>query len=529
LHEVNPGLPPELSALVMKMLAKKPEDRPASAEEIVDLLEAIAPTLPALPQLPRSGGRKPAADGPPQGKVTPIAGVSTRAQTTPLAGSATKGRSTPVAGVPVVQPTEPRRRNWLFAGLSALAGVLVVGSLLAFWRGWFFSSGPDSSERHDATDQKTFAPVQGVTADEIMFGMSAPFSGPSRELGRPLEIGIRTYFNHINDQGGIAGRKLKLVALDDGYEPDRALANIKDLAEHRKVFAMIGNVGTPTAAVTVPYALEKKLLFFGAYSGADLLRKHPPDRYVFNVRASYEEETAAVVRYLIETEKIRPEQIAVFAQQDSYGDSGFRGVVKVLRKYGRDSSQILRVSYPRNTLKIDEAVNKIVQHKEVRAVVMVPTYRPAARFIQKVKDARKDITFTCTSFVNSEALAEELRQLGEDYAEGVIITEVVPPFDSDATVVLQYRDLLREYFPSEKPGFASLEGFLDAVVLVEGLRRAGTNLSTEQLVDALELIRERDLGLGAPITYGKSEHQALHKVWAIQFDKDGGRRALDLE
>jgi serine/threonine protein kinase/ABC-type branched-subunit amino acid transport system substrate-binding protein len=529
LREVNSAISPELSALVMHLLAKKREDRPESAADVVEALEGIAPTQPALPLLPRPERRKPGGDALLKGRPTPVAGISAKDRITPVAGHLAPGQPTPVAGVEPARPTlpQPTRRRRLLVGLGSLAGLLLLAAGLAAWLGWFRAPPADQTDRPSPSNEAHPSTVPGVTPDKIVFGMTGPFSGPNHELGWAVERGIRTYFEHVNAQGGVAGRKLELVSLDDGYEPPRALANMQELAEERKVFAFIGNIGTPTAAVTVPYALSRKMLFFGAYTGADLLRQYPPDRYVFNVRASYEEETAAVVRYLIEERKVRPEQIAVFAQQDRYGDTGFRGVARALRKYGRDPDQILRVGYERNTLKVQDAVEKIVQHKELRAVVMVPTYRPAARFIQKVKDARKDLIFTSTSFVNSEALAEELRQLGGEYADGVIITEVVPPFDSNASIVLEYREQLRQYFPSAEPSFASLEGYIDAVVLVEALRRVGPDLTSEKLVDALESLRDLDLGLGTPIHYGKSEHQALHKVWAIQLDKNGGRSSLD--
>jgi hypothetical protein len=168
--------------------------------------------------------------------------------------------------------------------------------------------------------------VRGVTANEIRFGIVAPFSGAARELGRQMKLGIDTAFNRANEAGGIDGRMLKLIAADDGYEPTRTLDAMKQLYDKDQVFGFIGNVGTPTAAVALPYALEHRTLFFGAFTGANLLRNDPPDRYVFNYRASYAEETDAVVRYLLKIRRIPPRQIAVFAQQDAYGDAGFAGV-----------------------------------------------------------------------------------------------------------------------------------------------------------------------------------------------------------
>src|SRR5215468_4800797 len=163
--------------------------------------------------------------------------------------------------------------------------------------------------------------VRGVTDSEIRFGISAPFTGPAKELGQHMKQGIEAAFNAANAKGRVYGRQLRLVAADDGYEPTRTAATMKQLYEKDQVFGLVGNVGTPTAVVALPYALDRKMLFFGAFTGAGLLRNDPPDRYVFNYRASYSEETAAVVNYLVKVRRLLPEQIAVFAQQDAYGDA----------------------------------------------------------------------------------------------------------------------------------------------------------------------------------------------------------------
>src|SRR5712675_3596495 len=172
------------------------------------------------------------------------------------------------------------------------------------------------------------APVRGVTDQEIRFGMAAPFSGSAKELGRQMKLGIDTAFNRVNDAGGVEGRMLKLIAADDGFEPTRTADAMKQLYEKDQVFGMIGNVGTATAAVALPYALDRRMLFFGAFTGANVIRHDPPDRYVFNYRASYAEETDAAVRYFVKMRRIPPRQIAVFAQQDAGGDAGFAGVAK---------------------------------------------------------------------------------------------------------------------------------------------------------------------------------------------------------
>ena len=168
------------------------------------------------------------------------------------------------------------------------------------------------------------SPVRGVTDSEIRFGISAPFSGAAKELGQNMKLGIEAAFNVANASGGVHGRQLRLIAADDGYEPTRTAETMKQLYEKDQVFGLVGNVGTPTAVVALPYALERKMLFFGAFTGAGLLRSDPPDRYVFNYRASYAEETAAVVHYLVKVRRLKPEQIAVFAQQDCVRRRGLR-------------------------------------------------------------------------------------------------------------------------------------------------------------------------------------------------------------
>ena len=199
-----------------------------------------------------------------------------------------------------------------------------------------------------------------------------------------MRLGIETAFRAANASGGVNGRQLRLVAVDDGYEPTRTAVTMKQLYEKDQVFGIIGNVGTPTAVVALPYALERKMLFFGAFTGAGLLRSNLPDPYVFNYRASYAEETTSVVNYLVKVRHIKPTQIAVFAQQDAYGDAGFSGVAKAVRLLGGNDGAILRLNYQRNTIDVDDAVEQLRKNRiPIRAIIMVPTYRAAAKFIEK--------------------------------------------------------------------------------------------------------------------------------------------------
>ena len=377
----------------------------------------------------------------------------------------------------------------------------------------------------------------GVTEREIRFGIVAPFSGPAAELGKQMRIGIETAFSATNDAGGVNGRQLKLVAADDGYEPARTPDAMKQLFEQDRVFGFVVNVGTPTTAAALPYAMAHRALFFGAFTGAPLLRNDPPDRYVFNYRASYGEETYSVVHYLVKVRRLRPEQIAVFAQQDGYGDAGFEGVAAAIRTLSPtgDSSAIQRFGYQRNTDDVDAAIGQLQQYQRqhaaspIKAVVMIATAKAATAFIGKTRDRLPGLTYTNVSFVGSTALAHALMALGPKYASSVIVTQVVPSVDSYASVVLNYKAALAKYFPGESPDYVSFEAYLDANLLIEGLRRAGAQLDTERLVAALETMQDFDLGVGPHAKFSSEQHQALHKVWGTQIDDGGHFKAIALE
>jgi ABC-type branched-subunit amino acid transport system substrate-binding protein len=382
------------------------------------------------------------------------------------------------------------------------------------------------------TAQVTVGPsVRGITDREIRFGIAAPFSGPSKELGRQMKLGIETAFDRTNDAGGVEGRMLKLIAADDAFTPARTAEAMKQLYENDKVFGVIGNVGTSTAAVAVPYALERRMLFFGGFTGANVIRNDPPDRYVFNYRASYTEETDAAVRYFIKMRRILPRQIAVFApQQDPGGDAGYAGVAKAFRSLGFTDAGILRLEYKRNTVDVDDAVNLLKAQKvPIKAVVMIASYRAAARFIEKTRDLYPDMLYSNVSFVGSTALAEELKLLGPRYATGAIVTQVVPAVSGYSSIVLEYKNALAKYFPGEAPDYVSLEGYVSANVLIQALKRAGAQLDTEKLIDVLENTRNLDLGLGAQLSFGRAEHQASHKIWGTALDETGKYQAIELE
>jgi ABC-type branched-subunit amino acid transport system substrate-binding protein len=397
------------------------------------------------------------------------------------------------------------------------------------------ASAPAQQASLAPSQQEPRSTFRGITDREIRFGISAALSGPTKELGQNMNRGIVAAFNVANATGGVHGRQLRLIAADDGYEPARAAETMKQLYEKDQVFGVVGNVGTPTAVVALPYALERKMLFFGAFTGAGLLRNDPPDRYVFNYRASYAEETAATVHYLVKVRRLKTSEIAVFAQQDPYGDSGFAGVAKAIRSLGGNDNTILRLNYQRNTVDVDEAVAQLHAYNSnksripIKAVIMVPAYRAAAKFIEKTRDLYPDMIYTSVSFVGSTALANELMLLGKRFATGVIVTQVVPAVDGHSSLVIDYKNALAKYFPGEAPDYVSLEGYVAANVLIAALKQNGPQLDTERLVATLENLRDLDVGLGTPVTFSRSEHQGVHKVWGTQLDATGRYQAIDMQ
>ena len=372
--------------------------------------------------------------------------------------------------------------------------------------------------------------VRGVTDREIRFGITAAFTGPVKERGRQMKLGIETAFNRINDAGGVGGRMLRIIAADDGNEPARTREAVRQLYEKDQVFGIIGSIGTATAAAAVPYLLERRMLFFGAYTGGNVVRRDPPDRYVFNYRPSYAEEADAAVRYPVKLRRIPVRQIAVFAQTDDLGDAGYAGVAKAYRAMGINDSALLRLSYARNTIDVDDAVNLLrVQKVPVKAIIMAASYRAAAKFIEKTRNLYPEMIFTNISGVGATALADELKLLGPRYANGVIVTQVVPAVSGYSSAVLDYKNALTKYFPGEAPDYASLEGFVAANILIDGLKRTGQQLDTERLVDALESTRNLDLGLGVPLSFARADHQASHKIWGTVLDETGRFQPLELE
>ncbi len=372
--------------------------------------------------------------------------------------------------------------------------------------------------------------VRGVTDHEIRFGIVIPYTGSAKENGQNYKQGIDVAFAKINEAGGVNGRLLKLIPADDGFEPKRTVGVMKQLIENEQVFGFFGNLGTPTAEVSVPYALEQRTLFFAPFTGGTVVRHDPPDRYVFNYRPSFAEEADAAVRYLLKVRKLKPNQIIAFGENDAFGDQGYAGMAKAYRALGISDASILRLTYNRNTIDVDEAVNMLKQQKApIRAVVMTATTRPAAKFIEKTHDLFPGLIYTNMSVSGATALAEELMLLGPRFTDNIIVTQAVPAVSGYSSEVIEFKTALAKYFPGVTPDYLSLEGFIAANLLIDALKRCGPQVDTERLVDALESTRNLDLGLGAPLNLSRSDHQASHKLWGTQMDKNGKFQPIELE
>src|SRR5215467_470303 len=281
------------------------------------------------------------------------------------------------------------------------------------------------------------APVSaedGVTTDAIVLGQAAVLSGPAAALGQGMKTGMQAAFDEINKKGGIHGRKLKLVSVDDGYEPEKSIVATKKLIEEDKVFALIGAVGTPTSAATQPIATAAKVPFVGAFTGAGFLRDAKLEN-VINVRASYDAETEAWVRHLTEDLKIK--KIAIFFQDDAFGRAGLSGFKKAMDK--RNLSIVAEGTFERNTVAVKSALLTL-KRAEPEAVVMVGPYKPCAEFIKLARKVEFSPVFVNISFVGASALA---RELGPD-GRGVVVSQVVPfPWDTSLKAVADYQAAIK--------------------------------------------------------------------------------------
>ncbi len=356
----------------------------------------------------------------------------------------------------------------------------------------------------------------GVTGDKIVFGQSAAFEGPASALGLGMRTGLMAAFQEANDAGGVKGRRLELVTYDDGYEPAKAINNTNKLINEDRVFALIGEVGTPTSKAVQPISTKAAVPFIGPFTGAGFLRNAAHGNIV-NVRATYDQETEAWIEYL--TKDLKISRIAILYQDDSFGRVGLSGVKKAMEKRGLEL--VAEGTYKRNTVAVKSALLTIRKAKP-QAVVMVGAYKPCAAFIKLARKIKMNAKFVNISFVGSKALAKELGQDGE----GVIVSQVVPlPSDTSLPVVAAYHKALKAHNPKAEPGFVSLEGYMVGRLVVQALAKIDGEITRKALMDTITKIGTFDLG-GVTLTYGPGDNQGMDRVYMTEIQADGSFKPL---
>lgn len=352
----------------------------------------------------------------------------------------------------------------------------------------------------------------GESSHDILLGMSTALSGPTADVGINVRVGVEAALSEANQRGGVRGQRLRLIAMDDGYEPARTVINIRHLIEKEHVLAIVGNAGTATAISALPIINRSHVPFLFAYTGAGVLRRQPADRYVFNYRASYAEETCAMVDAIIGHTNIRPNEIAFFTQRDGYGDSGFNGGIDALTSHGLASeNEIAHGRYKRNSLAIENALAEILFHSvPPKAIIMIAAYAPSAKFIRMAKTCGYDGLFLSVSFVGALPLAKTLGDMGD----GVIVTQVVPHPESHCSIAQRYRIAMDRYAHRDTGYcFGSFEGYIAGRILLVALESEVYEGGRDELVNTLEALEEFSIGLPKPLKLTHSRHQASHAVW----------------
>jgi branched-chain amino acid transport system substrate-binding protein len=340
----------------------------------------------------------------------------------------------------------------------------------------------------------------GVTDKEIFIGQSAAFSGPAGQIGTEVNLGARTYFQYINQQGGVNGRKIELRSLDDGYEADRAAANTITFIQKDQVFALFGYVGTPTSNAAAPIFMDAKVPFIAPYTGAQSLRE-PVNHYIINLRASYFDETERIVDQLT---TVGVKDIGVFYQNDAYGKAGLEGITRALAK--RSLKPAITATVERNSVDVAKA-SEVLAHASPGAIVEISAYSSCAALIRQMRQKGYGGQFVNVSFVGSKALADSLGKEGQ----GVMITQVVPfPWSEVTPLQREYQALMKKGNEHEF-SFGSMEGFIAAKLFVGAVRRAGRDLTREKLIEAFEGMRDYDLG-GFSVTYSPTDHSGSRYV-----------------
>ena len=349
--------------------------------------------------------------------------------------------------------------------------------------------------------------AEGEDTGPIVLGQSCALTGPAKNLGLEMRAGLLAAISKINDEGGVKGRDVVLISRDDGYEPDRAVKNTRDLINNENVFMLIGEVGTPTSIAVIPLVEQYKIPFFAPFTGAEFLRV-PFRKYVINVRASYFQEMEKLASYLIDVKKIR--KIACFYQDDSYGLAGLEGIERALKKRGL--GLVSRGSYERNTVAVLRGLTD-VQNGDPEAVVLVGAYSACAEFI-KLSKARtaKELLYCNISFVGTESLRATLGR----YGSNVIVSQVVPyPKDTSIELIHEYAEAMKKYQHDAPVSFISLEGYIAGKLFYRIASAVSGVLQRESFISTMEQVGTFDLG-GVILQFGPGDHQGMETIYLTE-------------
>lgn len=365
---------------------------------------------------------------------------------------------------------------------------------------------------------------RGVTSNEIVLGSSSALSGYASFLGTQYTHGSLAYFDEINKKGGIHGRKIRLICLDDQYDPPRAVGNTQKLINEEGVFILTDFVGTPTSVKIIDLVHKSQIPVVGFFTGAELLRT-PFRPMMFHVRDSYYAEAEGAVSYFVD--KLGLRQIGVFYQEDAFGLAVLTGVQLALQR--RNLETVATATYVRGSMDLKDSV-QIMKASGAQAVIMVGTYSPLAEFIKLSHSSGFTPVFHTVSFVGSEAFGKELIDRKTDPAQysNIIVTQVVPsPFSEDLPAVREYRSLVRQNYPEDLPSYVALEGFVNAKVLVQALSDCGPELTRRKFREALESIHGLDVGIGKQISYDVLDHKGLEGIYYSRLNPDGTFRIFE--
>jgi ABC-type branched-subunit amino acid transport system substrate-binding protein len=352
-------------------------------------------------------------------------------------------------------------------------------------------------------------PAVRAQAERILLAQSAAFSGPAAQLGIQFHQGAKLYFNQVNAQGGVHRRPIELVKLDDGYEPDRCAENTRKLIAEDPL-SLFGYIGTPTSLAALPLATAARVPFFAPFTGAMGLRQ-PFNRHAFHIRASYNDETELIVKQLT---SLGLQKIAVFYQNDAYGKAGLDGVELALKS--RNMKPVAQATVERNTVVVAPAV-KTLTAAMPDAIVQIGAYKACAAFIRAARAAGFGGTFFNVSFVGTQALADEL---GKD-AAGVVVSQVVPsPYSAARAITREFITAAKKAGPDYQINFSSMEGYLAAKVLTEGLRRGPPKVTRDSLIAALETMGDESFG-GFSVSFSPHDHVASKFVELSMLTADG--------